>query len=223
MRSVLPLGLLCWTTIVPAHEFFSTKITWSREISRIVFKSCAGCHGEGGAAFSLLTFEEARPWATAIKEEVLGRRMPPWGAAKGFGAFAHDRGLSQDEISLIADWVEGGAPEGQRSYLPKTPGRSSPSASSKLREQPLPAVAIGRAISVVGIAPRGPVPTGAQVTAEFPDGSTEPLIWILDPVAASKRDFVFRDPKLFPVGTRFTVSKSGGAWKILTVAATTAR
>ena len=216
MRPIL--FVLTLASVASGHEFFSTKITWSREVSRIVLKSCAGCHREGGTAFSLLTFEEARPWAVAIKEEVLGRRMPPWGAAKGFGAFAHDRGLSQDEISLIADWVEGGAPEGQRIYLPKAAAiaDAGPTAASKLREQILPTVALGRAISIAGIAPRGQVPAGVQVTAELPDGSTEPLIWIVDPAAAVKREFLFRDPKLFPPGTRFQVSKPGGAWRILT-------
>ncbi len=201
------------------HEFFSTKITWTREISRIVYKSCAGCHREGGQAFPLLTFEQVRPWAVAIKEEVLGRRMPPWGAAKGFGAFAHDRGLAQDEISLIADWVEGGAPEGQRIYLPKPPALPAATPASKWRPEPLPAQPTAKKIAAAGIAFRGTVTAGTRVTAELPDGSTEPLIWILDPAAASKRDFVFRDPKLFPPGTRFRVSHPGGNWKILAAAA----
>ena len=61
---------------------------------------------------SLLTYESARPWAKAIKEEVLNRRMPPWGAVKGFGDFRDDPSLTQDEITRIAEWVEGGAPEG---------------------------------------------------------------------------------------------------------------
>jgi hypothetical protein len=216
---LLLLGLSCLASVAQGHEFFSTKLTWTREISRIVYKSCAGCHREGGQAFSLLTFEEVRPWAVAIKEEVLGRRMPPWGAAKGFGSFARDRGLSQDEISLIADWVEGGAPEGQRIYLPKLPPLDTKgSQAAKLREQPLPVVPLVRPLSVSGIAPRGAVVAGAQLTAELPDGSTEPLLWILDPAAASKREFVFQDPKVFPAGTRFRLSKPGGSWKILSAA-----
>src|SRR5437773_2329990 len=95
-----------------AHDPITTKITWSREVSRIVYARCLGCHREGGAAFSLATYAEARPWAKAIKEEVLVRRMPPWNAVKGFGQFKGDRGLAQEELSIIADWVEGGAPEG---------------------------------------------------------------------------------------------------------------
>ena len=76
MSRGLLLALVCLAQ-AGAHEFFSTKVTWSREISRLVLQRCAGCHHEGGAAFSMLTFDEARPWAKAIKEEVLNRRMPP--------------------------------------------------------------------------------------------------------------------------------------------------
>src|SRR3954452_12526433 len=104
-----------------AHDPITTKLTWSREVSRIIYKHCASCHRDGGTAMSLLTYEEARPWAKAIKEEVLERRMPPWGAVKGFGDFKNDQGLTQEQIELITDWVEGGAPGGDPSLLPKLP------------------------------------------------------------------------------------------------------
>jgi mono/diheme cytochrome c family protein len=201
------------------HEFFSTKVTWSREISRIVVKSCQGCHREGGKAFSLTTFEDARPWAKAIKEEVLNRRMPPWGVVKGFGSFDGDQGLSQDEISLIADWVEGGAPEGDKSYLPKMMQTSPKVAAGKrliLPELALPLSApVAKAIHIAGIVPRGGVDAGTQVVAQLPDGSMEPLIWVIEPKAATQREFTFREPKTLPAGTLFTVSKPGGSWKIL--------
>jgi hypothetical protein len=215
------LALCLWLTQVShAHEFFSTKITWSREISRIFVKSCAGCHREGGAAFPMTTFAEARPWATAIKEEVLARRMPPWGAAKGFGDFEPDGGLSQDEISLIADWAEGGAPEGEKSYLPKIPSPGNPprvtKSTGKWREQPIRfGSELSAGVFVAGIAPRGMVTAGSQVVAQLPDGSTDPVIWILNPIAAVQREFFFREPRLYPKGTRFTVSTSGGQWKML--------
>ena len=115
--------------ILRAHDPISTKLTWTQEVSRIVYKRCAGCHREGGnAPMSLLTYAEARPWAKAIKEEVLNRRMPPWGAVKGFGDFRDDPSLTQDEITRIAEWVEGGAPEGEAIYLPFPPKPSVPPA-----------------------------------------------------------------------------------------------
>src|ERR1051326_5272891 len=95
-----------------SHEFYSTKLTWSWDVSRIVHKRCASCHHESGPSFSLVKYEEARPWAKAIKEEVLSRRMPPWNAVKGFGDLFDDKSLTQEEIAVISNWVEGGSPEG---------------------------------------------------------------------------------------------------------------
>jgi hypothetical protein len=183
-----------------------------------VVKSCLGCHREGGKAFSLATYEEARPWAKAIKEEVLYRRMPPWGAVKGFGHFQGDKGLSQDEIGLIGDWVEGGAPEGDKIYLPKmvSPGAEAPTTRRGAPDRILnPAVPLASRITVRGIAPKGPVPAGSQVVAELPDGTVEPLIWVLDPKAAVQREFLFESPLTLPAGTRFSVSQSGGQWRLL--------
>src|SRR5437016_12690985 len=70
---------------------------------------------------SLVNYEEARPWATAIREEVLERRMPPWGAVEGVGAFRDNPSLTSIEIEMIVGWVEGGAPEGDPAYLPVKP------------------------------------------------------------------------------------------------------
>ena len=56
--------------------------------------------------------------------------MPPWGAVKGFGDFRDDPSLTQDEITRIAEWVEGGAPEGDPIYLPPSPKIASKTANS---------------------------------------------------------------------------------------------
>ena len=72
--------------LLRAHDPNGAPITWNREISRIVYERCASCHREGGTSFSLMTYQEAQPQAPAIKDAVLSRRMPPWGAVKGFGA-----------------------------------------------------------------------------------------------------------------------------------------
>src|SRR5882724_3193208 len=120
--------LLCFSFAVPAHDVITTKLTWNREISRIVTSRCASCHHPGGRAFSLLTYAEARPWAVAIKEEVLSRRMPPWGAIKGFGDFRNDQALTSEQLEMITSWVEGGVPEGDpKDLLPPPDLASSPS------------------------------------------------------------------------------------------------
>src|ERR1700754_2318272 len=97
--SVVPLAI---ASGLRAHDPITTKLTWTREISRIFYARCASCHRSGGKAFSLLTYKEARPWAVAIAEEVMERRMPPWGAVKGFGEFRNDQSLTQEQIGLIA-------------------------------------------------------------------------------------------------------------------------
>src|ERR1700739_3123590 len=93
--------MIACAAVAGAHDVITTKITWSKEMSRLVYKRCATCHRDGGAAFSLMTYEAARPWAKAIKEETLERRMPPWQAVKGFGEFKDDRGLTEEELEVI--------------------------------------------------------------------------------------------------------------------------
>lgn len=100
------------------HDAVSTKLTWTREISRIFETRCVGCHQDGGRApMAFRSFSAVKPWAVAIKEAVLVRQMPPWPAAKGYGEFSNDFSLTQEEIVRIAEWVEGGAPEGDPAFL----------------------------------------------------------------------------------------------------------
>src|SRR5947208_11218738 len=101
-----------------AHDIITTPVTWDREISRIFYSRCAACHREGGTSFSLAEYKETFPWRTAIKEEVLERRMPPWGAVKGFGDFRNDQALTPEQLELITSWSQGGSPEGEAKDLP---------------------------------------------------------------------------------------------------------
>ncbi|MEO8027336.1 MAG: cytochrome c [Bryobacteraceae bacterium] len=204
--------LLATLAAAQAHDVITTKITFSREISRSVYKRCASCHHDGGKApMSLMTYDEARPWAKAIKEEVNERRMPPWGAMKGFGKFQHDNALTQEEITIIAAWVEGGAPEGDVNLLPankpvftksdpvRPPGGSEIliSKSSKLAA---PA-------KVLAVRPNG-LKDGAsfQVIAERPDGSIEPIIWIFKYKKEHARTYFYEAPVSLPAGTKFEMS-----------------
>lgn len=94
------------------HVPITTKIVFNREIAQIFQKKCFQCHTDGNVGVALTTYREARPWAVAIKEEILEKRMPPWGAASGYGHFANDMSLTGREISLILSWADGGAPSG---------------------------------------------------------------------------------------------------------------
>jgi hypothetical protein len=105
---------------ISAHEPITTKILFNKEVVRVLQRNCLGCHRPGGIApMSLATYEEARPWAKAIKEELLEKRMPPCSAVKGFGDFRNSFPITQREIDLIVNWVEGGAPAGKTDLLPE--------------------------------------------------------------------------------------------------------
>lgn len=97
--------------LLEAHDPIGRRVTWTGDIERIVQARCVRCHSEGGRGpMSLATYEDARPWARAMREEVLARRMPKWHAVRGFGDFRNDPSLSPFEIALIAAWADGGAP-----------------------------------------------------------------------------------------------------------------
>jgi len=96
-----------------AHDPITTKVTFAREIRAILSARCVTCHApHGSAPMPLTTYDEVRPWARAIKEQVLDRRMPKWHAARGFGAFTNDPTLTPLESALVAAWVDGGLPRG---------------------------------------------------------------------------------------------------------------
>jgi hypothetical protein len=193
--------LLAAALVAPAHDVVTTKLTWSAEISRIVYRRCASCHREGGKApMALITYEESRPWAKAIRDEVLNRRMPPWGAIRGYGDLKEDHSLTQDEISRIAEWVEGGAPEGDPKYLPAAIPDPEPApklpAARRLRTTRLTSP-----VTLVGIAPLADT-VDTKIRAERPDGSVEPLLWLRGYKRKWAHTFLLAKPLRLPAGTR---------------------
>ena len=72
------------------------------------------------APMSLVTYEEARPWAKAIKQKVSAREMPPWFIDKNVGVqhFNNDESLTDEEIATIVKWVDGGAVQGNPADMP---------------------------------------------------------------------------------------------------------
>jgi hypothetical protein len=105
-------GLVLRPSPVLSHNPTTTTVLFNREVSSIFRQKCAACHGEALMAMPLDTYAQARPWAVAIKEEVLARRMPPWPAERGYGDFANDTSLTTREFDFLLSWVEGGAPSG---------------------------------------------------------------------------------------------------------------
>jgi hypothetical protein len=201
---ILAFLVFCICLVAPGDDPVNTSRTWNREISRIVYARCASCHRPGATAFSLITYPEARPWAAAIKEEVLERRMPPWGAVKGFGDFRNDQSLTQAQLDLIENWVDGGAPEGDPNDLPPQPGFSP---LSPIEHRPGELVIKGeyrfsRPFKLDGFWPEGlPPAASVQITAALPDGKIEPLVWLHDYTAQYGHPFLLRMPMFLPSGT----------------------
>ena len=108
---------------LPSAADTPDAVTFSRDIAPLVFEHCATCHRPGTAApFSLLTYNDARPWARAIRQATLTGSMPPWKPEPGYGGpFLGDRRLSEAQIELIARWVDAGAPAGDPADLPPFP------------------------------------------------------------------------------------------------------
>ena len=121
MKTLLT-GLLMVAAIARGHDI-SSQVTWSREVSRLFARHCAACHRDGGSAFPLSTYVQAQARAKGISKAVLERRMPPFGAVKGFGELRDDESLTQEQIELVVRWVQGGAPEGDACSLRRNPHR----------------------------------------------------------------------------------------------------
>ncbi|MBL8167100.1 MAG: hypothetical protein JNJ50_03035 [Acidobacteria bacterium] len=111
--AVAILGLAGWAGVQTAAVHSADKITFTKQVAPIFQQRCEECHRAGGVApMKLVTYEDARPWAKAIKEKVLSREMPPFHAAGELGRYQHDPRLTTDEISTITKWVDGGTPKG---------------------------------------------------------------------------------------------------------------
>jgi hypothetical protein len=201
------LAFFCFFCVCLAalgHDVITTKLTWDGEISRIVYGRCVSCHRQGGTAFSLATYQEARPWAKAIETEVLERRMPPWGAVKGFGEFRNDQALTQEQLELIANWVEGGAPEGNPNDLPPLPKLPTGSATVERAGEIIVSgdYRIERAFRLDGVWPKTMSDTASlQITAGLPDGTVKPLVWLHDYKSKFGHPFLLRTPLLLPAGS----------------------
>ncbi len=195
-----------------AHDVITTKITWNREIIRILDAHCLSCHRPGGSAFSLATYNEGRPWAKAIQEEVLERRMPPWGAVKGFGEFKNDQGLTPEQLEVIGEWVDGGAPEGEDKDLPKTV--KLPDAAPDTETTGGLAVSgnfqLTSDFALEGLLPRkAPENASFQILAQFPDGRVVPLLWMFPYKPIYAHPFLLKSPLVLPKGTTITGIPSG--------------
>jgi hypothetical protein len=169
----------------------------------------------------LSTYGLVRPWAEAIKEEVLERRMPPWGAVKGFGDFRGDASLTEEEIAIVSGWAEGGAPEGDPALLPAYPETRQEHKPERERSGALTLHMTGElklkhAVTLAAIRPET-IPEGAsiRIVAENPDGIVEPIIWLYRYAPRFGRTYYFRVPLSFRAGTIFQMEPAIGSVSLL--------
>src|SRR6516162_3686523 len=99
----------------------NTSVTFTKDVAPIFQEKCQACHrADSMAPMSLVTYEEVRPWAKAIRERVIKREMPPWhiNQTVGIQEFKNDRSLSDAQINTIVKWVDAGAPKGDMKDMP---------------------------------------------------------------------------------------------------------
>ncbi len=112
------IALLAGATLSSAAASDST-VTFHRDVVPVLQKNCQACHRPGDIGpMPLLTYEQTRPWAKAIRAAVSQGEMPPWHADRRYGTFANDRSLSQHEIDTLVRWVETGALAGSPADAP---------------------------------------------------------------------------------------------------------
>lgn len=228
-RSVLLISLASIAIALArlnAHDLITTRVTWNSDVSRLVQARCVGCHAPGGKGpMPLTTYEEARPWARAIREEVLTRRMPKWHAVRGYGDFTNDPSLSPFEIATIVAWADGGAPKG-----PDTPAvgtNASPASRNEndgkpvdrtvrtltlpCGDQPLP---VGR---IVGIEPRLDPKGSVGIAVRQPDGSREIVAWIRGFEPDFRATYWLRNPIVTRRGTRLIATADSRCSVVLSI------
>lgn len=200
VAAALALGLCAH---LRAHDVSSTPITWNREISRLFYDRCVSCHRPDGTSFSLMTYPDVQPRAVAIRDAVLSRRMPPWGAVKGFGDFRNDQALSAEQIELITDWVQDDTPKGNNPRMlppiPKfspAPGVSVPADAIRVTDT----LVVKSSVVLDGLLPEH-APDGMQIVAVRPGGTVIPLLWLYGYEEKYRHSFLLRKPLTLEAGT----------------------
>jgi len=119
------IGVAVPLTVTAQQSVVTREVTFSKDIAPILQRSCQNCHRPDGVApMALVTYEDVRPWARAIKQRTsIGPKagvMPPWYVEKNIGIqqFQNDPSLSDDEIAMIGKWADGGAPRGNPADMP---------------------------------------------------------------------------------------------------------
>jgi mono/diheme cytochrome c family protein len=121
VMSAIVAAVVAFPGAAAAQQSGDRQVTFTKDVAPILQRSCVACHRAGELApMSLMTYEEVRPWARAIKTRTMAREMPPWHIDRTIGIqkFKDDRSLTDEEIATIAKWVDSGAPRGNPADMP---------------------------------------------------------------------------------------------------------
>ena len=118
IRSALAGGVVAAAALLStapgqAHKAITSKYTYNDDVFPIFRDRCSRCHVSGGVApMSLMTYDDAFPWAESIRAELIASHMPPWNADEGFGELKRAHTLTPKEIDVVLTWATGGNPRG---------------------------------------------------------------------------------------------------------------
>jgi mono/diheme cytochrome c family protein len=121
-RNCMKLPAILFAVPLAAFASVAPGPTFNKDIAPILYKNCASCHRPGEVApFSLLTYQDAVKRASLLAVVTQKRVMPPWKPEPGYGSFANERRLSEEQIAMIQQWAKNGAPEGDPHDKPVLP------------------------------------------------------------------------------------------------------
>ena len=121
MLRVLSVGVVLAVSVPALAADAPKPVTFSKDVAPIFQAKCQECHQPNSIApMSLITYQDARPWARSIKERVATRQMPPWHIDRSVGVqkFKNDMSLTDEQVDTIVRWVDGGAVQGDPKDLP---------------------------------------------------------------------------------------------------------
>ena len=103
-------------------KYSNGQVTWSADVASIIYSNCSKCHNSYGIApFTLLSYQDAYQNGSDIKDQVINRTMPPWPPDPNYNHLAHERILTQQQITAISDWVDNGMLRGDSTLEPAPP------------------------------------------------------------------------------------------------------
>src|SRR5262245_52028635 len=109
LGAVVGAGIVALGGTLRAADTPAKQVTFSKDVAPIFQSKCQECHQPNSIApMSLITYQEARPWARSIKERVATRQMPPWHIDRSVGVqkFKNDMSLTDEQVETIVHWVD---------------------------------------------------------------------------------------------------------------------